>query len=240
MNSSHVYNGGVPTVKPGSRRLPVQARSQARVERILAAATAIVERDGVDAATTRAIAVAAEVPVATLYQFFADRDVVLGAVLQRELDALDQHVRARSEAARTAGATTATLGAFVDFAFEVHRAYYRSRPAFARLWFEGRRTPPVEEAVRARGRRLAAEWHAVMIEAGLLRPGTDPVVAELAVELGDRVFECAYRRGSGAEDSLFGEGKRAITAYLEQYAPERRPLGPEPPGPSAAQPGSGK
>ena len=107
----------------------------------------------------------------------------------------------------------------IEFGFEVHRAYYRSSPAFARLWFGGRRTPPVEAAVRARGRRLAAEWHVVMVEAGLIRPDTDPIVAEMAVELGDRVFECAYRRGPEVEDAIFSEGKRAITAYLGQHAP---------------------
>ena len=212
MNTSHVYNGRMPAVK-SPRRQPVQARSQARVERILTAATALVEDGGVDAATTRAIAVAAGVPVATLYQFFADRDAVLDAVLEQELEALDRHVTAQRPPAAT------TLAAFIDFAFEVHRAYYRSRPAFARLWFGGRRTPPVEAAVRARGRRLAHQWHAVMVDAGLIGPATDPVVSELAVELGDRIFECAFRREPGAEEAIFAEGKRAVAAYLREHAP---------------------
>jgi len=208
----------MPAVKT-QRRQPVQARSQARVERILAAATALVEEQGVEAATTRAIAAAAGVPVATLYQFFADRDAVLDAVLERELEALDRHVAERSrEATAATGEVTATLARFIDFGFEVHRAYYRARPAFARLWFGGRRTPPVEAAVRARGRRLAHEWHAVMAEAGLIDPTTDPIVTELAVELGDRIFECAYRRGADVEEPVFAEGKRALTAYLHQHA----------------------
>jgi AcrR family transcriptional regulator len=206
----------VVNVKAGPRRLPVQARSQARVQRILAAATAIVEEDGVEAATTRAVAAGAGVPVATLYQFFADRDADLDAVLERELEALDQHVAAMSGTAG-AGEATASLAAFVDFAFEVHRVYYRAHPAFARLWFGGRRTPPVEAAVRDRGRRLAAGWHSVMVEAGLIDAATDPIAAELAVELGDRIFECAYRRGPAVEDAVFAEGKRAVTAYLSQH-----------------------
>jgi hypothetical protein len=49
-------------------------------------------------------------------------------------------------------------------------------------------------------------------------PATDPLTAELAVELGDRVFECAYHREPAIEEALFAEGKRAVTAYLEQYA----------------------
>lgn len=201
------------TVK--SRRQPVQARSQARVERILAAATAIVEEDGVDAATTRAIASRAGVPVATLYQFFADRDAVLDEVLRRELAALDRHVA--GESART-GAGISSLADFVEFGFEVHRAYYRSRPAFARLWFGGRRSSPVEAAVRDRGRRLARSWHAVLVDSGLIDPATEAIVSELAVELGDRVFECAYRREPEVEDRLFTEGKRALTAFLHQYS----------------------
>jgi AcrR family transcriptional regulator len=199
-----------------TRRQPVQARSQARVERILAAATAIVEEDGVDAATTREIAARAGVPVASLYQFFADRDAVLDEVLRRELAALDDHVVAQREVAR-ADPATATLVGFVDFAFEVHRDYFRSRPAFTRLWFGGRRTPPVAAAVRDRNRRLAREWHAVLVGRGLLRPDTDPLTAELAVELGDRVFEYAYRREPENEETLFAEGKRAVTAYLTHY-----------------------
>ena len=215
MNRSHVYNERVAPVK--SRRRPVQARSQARVERILAAATALVEEDGVDAATTRAIAARADVPIASLYQFFADRDEVLDQVLRRELDALDDHVAAQRQAARTDPAT-GTLAGFVDFAFEVHRAYFHSRPAFARLWFGGRRTPPVQAAVHDRNRRLARDWHAVMIERGLVGPATDPLAVELAVELGDRVFEFAYRREPEIEETLFAEGKRAVAAYLERYA----------------------
>ena len=198
-----------------TRRQPVQARSQARVERILAAATAIVEEDGVDAATTRSIATRAGVPVATLYQFFADRDAVLDEVLRRELEALDRHVAGQSA---QAAAAMSSLADFIEFGFEVHRAYYRSRVAFARLWFGGRRSPSVEVAVRDRGRRLARQWHALMIHGGLIDPATEPVVSELAIELGDRVFECAYRPRRRQRRTPFAEGKPAVTAYLAQYA----------------------
>ncbi|HYH48205.1 MAG TPA: hypothetical protein VEG38_01525 [Acidimicrobiia bacterium] len=81
----------------------------------------------------------------------------------------------------------------------------------------------METAVRDRGRRLARAWHAAMIERGPDVPGTEPIVAELALELGDRVyvFECAYRRDAESEEVLFREGKPATTAYLQQYATAR-------------------
>lgn len=45
-------------------------------------------------------------------------------------------------------------------------------------------------------------------------------VAELAVELGDRVFECAFRRQPRGDPRIVAEGKRAVCAYLHQHAPD--------------------
>ncbi len=68
------------------RRVPVQQRSARRVERILDAAASLVAEDGYEATTTSRIAARAGVPVATLYQFFADRRAVLRAVSARNLE----------------------------------------------------------------------------------------------------------------------------------------------------------
>ena len=69
-----------------TRRVPTQERSRRRVERILDAAATLVVRDGVDALTTREIAVRPEVPVASLYQYFADKEDVLLALADRDMD----------------------------------------------------------------------------------------------------------------------------------------------------------
>ncbi|HUO38192.1 MAG TPA: helix-turn-helix domain-containing protein, partial [Mycobacterium sp.] len=53
------------------RREPAQARSRQTVTRILDAAATIVDQEGVDAATTRAIADLADVSYPSLYRFFA-------------------------------------------------------------------------------------------------------------------------------------------------------------------------
>ena len=52
-------------------------------ERILAAAAALVTAGGIDAATTRAVAVAAGVQAPTLYRLFGDKDGLLAAVAER-------------------------------------------------------------------------------------------------------------------------------------------------------------
>ena len=66
------------------RKKPRQARAEATIAAIVEAAAQIVERDGDEAATTAAIAERAGVSIGTLYQYFADRDAVLAAVIRRD------------------------------------------------------------------------------------------------------------------------------------------------------------
>ena len=69
------------TVAPVQRRAPVQARSRQTVTRILDAAAAIADEQGVDSATTRAIADRAGVSAPSLYRFFAYREAILDELL---------------------------------------------------------------------------------------------------------------------------------------------------------------
>ncbi|MDQ1631449.1 MAG: hypothetical protein QOC80_1421, partial [Frankiaceae bacterium] len=70
------------------RRVPQQSRSRARVEQLLDAAAAHVVASGVDSLSTRAIAEGAGVPVASLYQYFADKDDILLALVERDISAM--------------------------------------------------------------------------------------------------------------------------------------------------------
>lgn len=68
------------------RKAPRQARSQATVETILEAAVRILDRDGIEAATTTNVAATAGVSIGTLYQYFADRDALIAALQEREFE----------------------------------------------------------------------------------------------------------------------------------------------------------
>lgn len=77
------------------RRVPRPSRSRRRVETILdAAVRAVVER-GVDAVGTRPIAQEAGVPVASLYQYFADKDEILLALVERDIEEFDHRLAER-------------------------------------------------------------------------------------------------------------------------------------------------
>ncbi len=67
----------------GPRRTPRQARSRETVEAILDAAAFLLETEGFRAASTNAIARRAGVSIGSLYQFFASREEVFRALLDR-------------------------------------------------------------------------------------------------------------------------------------------------------------
>ena len=83
-----------PADRPRLRRVPQQSRSRDRVEKILDTAAAQVVAHGVEAVGTRSIAEAAGVPVASLYQYFADKDDILLALVERDIEAMDARVQA--------------------------------------------------------------------------------------------------------------------------------------------------
>ncbi len=195
------------------RRVPQQSRSRERVERILDAAAELVARDGVDHLSTRGIAETAEIPVASLYQYFADKDEILLALIERDIEAMDQQVLtdlAALEEISIAALVSSTMGSFV-------KIYHRS-PAFVMIWLRGRTNAAIKEYGREHNRRVAHDLFALASDLGLLKPGTEPLFAELAVEMGDRLFQLAFETVLEGDPLILDEAIRLVTIYLETFA----------------------
>jgi AcrR family transcriptional regulator len=110
------------------RKSPRQARAQATREAILEATVVVLEREGLDAATTTRIAEVAGVSIGSLYQYFAHRDAILHALQEREFDravGLMSEVLADGNLARspreTVTAVVRGLGALYASAPGLHR-----------------------------------------------------------------------------------------------------------------------
>jgi AcrR family transcriptional regulator len=69
------------------RRKPSQARAEETVSAILEAAAQILEKGGLPAFTTNAVAERAGVSIGTLYQYFANKQALLRAIAEREMRA---------------------------------------------------------------------------------------------------------------------------------------------------------
>lgn len=78
--------------KPLARRVPRQARALEKVELILEAAIRLLERDGLEALTTNALAEMAGVSIGTLYQYFPDKNAVLAALADREVAGMSERI----------------------------------------------------------------------------------------------------------------------------------------------------
>lgn len=195
------------------RRAPVQRRSRDRVQRILEAASDLIIEHGVAAVGTRMIAERAGVPVASLYQYFADRTEILLALVERDTAEMDTAVAEAVGALDTVSVRTivaATMRAFVTI--------YHQRPAFVVIWWRGRADPAVYDYCRAHNKRIAADLFAFAHDVGLVLPDVAPQVVEIAVEVGDRVFQLAFEHDLRGDERIIAEGIELVTGYLERYA----------------------
>src|SRR5262245_32146806 len=111
--------------QPLKRRVPQQVRSKDRVQRILEVTGDLVVEGGVEALSTRAIARAADVPVASLYQYFADKEEVVLALLERDL--AEKNAQLAEDLARL---DVLSVGSMVETAMRAFVKVYRRRPAF--------------------------------------------------------------------------------------------------------------
>lgn len=67
------------------RKLPTQARAKAKIQRVLDATQAILNRDGPAALTTPAIAVESGVSVGSIYQYFPNKEAIVLALYEARL-----------------------------------------------------------------------------------------------------------------------------------------------------------
>ena len=199
-----------------ARREPTQQRSRRTVRQILDAAEQIVGTQGVDAATTRAIAERAGVAIPSLYRFFADRDEILDALLEHMTADLDQHARA-AEAAWQPGDPGDPAG-LIRLELDTAAAYFEAHPSAVALWFGGRVSLPVVQTIRARNHALAVRIRVLLISHHLVPEQTPLAAVDLLVELGDRILEVAFRSPGPPDRQTIELGAIALTAFAERWA----------------------
>ena len=204
MNNSQSKAASARRVRP--RKAPSQPRSAHTVEAILEGAAHILERHGLDAYTTNAIAARAGVSIGSLYQYFPTKDAVTVALIERE----------RTELVRDALQALAQHDRFMALRqlIEVAVRHQLRRPALAALLdFEQHRLSAV---MPASGNGAAV--HAAL--AGFLRGGypdailaPEPAASEL-MALVSALTDAAGRRGHVDANQLVARIEAAVLGYL--------------------------
>jgi AcrR family transcriptional regulator len=183
------------------------------VERVLDSAARLVVGRGVESLTTRDIATAAGMPVASLYQYFSDKDDVLLALAQRDMAEMDAQVLEDLDAV-----TQLTVASLVRTVMTAFVSVYHRRRAFVEIYLRGRNNAAIRQFGRDHNEQVATAMLDHARSAGLATSALTLQKAVLAVEVGDRVFQLAFEDDRDGDPVLLEEGIVLVTAYLERYA----------------------
>ncbi|MER6267537.1 TetR/AcrR family transcriptional regulator [Streptomyces sp900105755] len=199
------------------RRTPQQARSRARLARVLKAAERVLIAEGVPALTTTRVAVEAGVSVGSLYQYLPDRDAII--------DALAATYFARLEAVMedfVRGAAAERWSDPVGVLIDTYAGLYRTEQGFRALWFGSGLTERTRAADREHKRRMADGVRRVLLALGIAADteGLGPA-CHAAVLAADALAQEAFRRDAEGDAALLDEAKVMLRGYLTALAARR-------------------
>jgi AcrR family transcriptional regulator len=197
-----------------TRREPVQRRSRERVEVLLRAAEELLAQGGVDALTTRRLAEYTGIPVATIYRYFDNRDAIIAAYLDRELEQIE---RASEEAMRAL--PRVTFRSMTEAVALAHLHHHQAHPEGIPVWFGGRINVAVRDSVRELDRRMASKLTAATLGADFLDGGPH-FGAGLIVRLFDRMFQYVFEvdRSPAEQEAIVLDVIDMIASYMERTA----------------------
>jgi len=197
-----------------TRRVPVQRRSRARVELILKASAELLADGGVDALTTRSLAEHTGIPVATIYRYFDNRDAIITAYLDHELEQIE-----RSVTATLMTLDRVTFRTIAEAIALAHMRHHQTHPEGIPVWFGGRLNPAVVERVRALDARLAESLRSAVAGSGMT-VGVPQFVAALLVRLFDRMFEFVFtvERTEQQQEEIVLTFVDIVASYIERFA----------------------
>jgi AcrR family transcriptional regulator len=198
----------------GLRREPVQARSRARLARVVAAAEALIVREGVGGLTMRRLADEAGVPIGSVYQFFVDREAVLAAIVAKH----GTGQRRMLEDARHLVGTLPWLD-LVDDVFDRQCARLRDSPAYVALWVARALSPDEQRRDDADVENLAdllAEL--IVIEEGVGASEELKTRCRVAVQSADALLHLAFRVDPAGHPETLAQAKTMLRLYLAHAA----------------------
>jgi AcrR family transcriptional regulator len=199
------------------RRVPVQGRSVARVQRMLDACAALVDEVGYDGLSTTLLAERAGVAIGSVYQFFPDKRAIVQALTLRNLEAYLQRL-----GVRFGEVTFDHWWDGVDAAIDEYIAMHRTVPGFRTLHFgdvvdvhlldeEQDNNGVIAEQI---GRLLMAQFGELsgVTDAQRLR-----FALTIAVEAADALTKLAFRRDPEGDEAVLVEAKVLIREYLHRH-----------------------
>lgn len=192
------------------RNEPVQARSAARLTRLLDSAAEVIDEIGYERLTTAMVAERAGASIGTVYRYFPDRIAVLQSLSVRFLnDYVDEVGGAlQSDSLKT---WTAAVDAVIDIS--VHS--FETKPGFRSLRFGD----VIDVRPRDGSRTHTAVVATVIADVLAERfggAGDDlELRVEVALELVDALLARAFAFGSKGDARIIAEARAVVHSYLD-------------------------
>jgi AcrR family transcriptional regulator len=196
------------------RRVPVQGRSVARVNRMLDACAELVDDVGYDGLTTTLLAERAGVAIGSVYQFFPDKRAIVQALTLRNLEAYLHRL-----ATRLAEDKDSDWWGAVDAAIDEYIAMHRTTPGFRTLHFGDVVDVHLLDDERDNNAVIANRLAALLHERYDLSGERIEFALSIAVEAADALIKMAFRRDPEGDGAVLDEAKALIKEYLHRHVP---------------------
>jgi AcrR family transcriptional regulator len=195
------------------RRTPLQARGQATFEGIVNATARLLDEVGTEGISTNLIARAAGVNIATLYQYFPNKQAVLLALFQRQSD---QRIAIIERMVAGLGFKR-DWRRMVNDMVDAVAALRRNEPGATALRQAMRSSPELREhdvlATRQSAQRLADE----LVNAGGLAVDEAHLVARCSLELLASLLDVWTIESGGSDDRIVEQSKAVLERYLAPH-----------------------
>jgi AcrR family transcriptional regulator len=199
-------------------RLPKQARSRERFDRILDAAAALFAEVGYDVVTADEIAARADTSVGGLYRFFPDKLAVFHALADRYFNQLQKLFIAL----HTEETLQLPLEDYINHMIDTFDQFVVANPGYRAVFAQSRLIPTeilsMDTSFNQATVHRLADFFAVRNP--LLEPDQRNLIAIVSVEVGSVLDLLSLTRDLSFRQQILIETKKLLIAYLKQYFPD--------------------
>ena len=202
-------------LKSGCGVSPNKPAVRKRVNRILDVAEQMFIEEGYEVTTTNAIAARAEVPIGTLYQFFADKDAILYALVERYVALLKQKFEAHDAEG------TAQLPEYVAQIVDAIDQFFTDYPGYHAIFMQAQGTVAELEAWdNAADAQFIQDWALELAQRddSLTREDCEAIAFILVKTMGTILWASQSQKPEFRK-RLVEETKRFTLSYLQRYFP---------------------
>jgi AcrR family transcriptional regulator len=208
---------GVDTAPP--RRSPVQMRSQQTVQRVLDAASSLLQRVSLEDVTTTRIAEEADLSIGALYRFFPDKQSIIDAIAVRHVERFKSEVEPklmRLVLGEVAGLKKFDPAVVLDAVVDEYIVYLDAHPDFRTISFGRHISPATKEHEASPHVGLPSLLKKFIVRRlGMTDSAELDLRLRVVSEAGERLIAYAYEQGAReSRDRIIAEMKRMLARYL--------------------------